>query len=215
MSSQNARNRILLVRVFGAGLAIGALALVLVMSSGDSEIKSSATADEASAVTGELAAGFGGDAVKNDLWKKLATYRSSYLSSWSSDAFTRPNPRAATVLAAFKQVAEKVSGPDGFWRETVPNEVFSCASQPESAVCRNLDSSFEELRGFDTLISRLDRLDSSRADVFLSRNHAELGKYLETYVPDQPSAESMRQTAFYADKLEKWVAAGNKVESGQ
>ncbi|MCA9513491.1 MAG: hypothetical protein KC635_00955 [Myxococcales bacterium] len=151
------------------------------------------------------AAGFGDEDVKAELWTKLARYRETYLAGWD-DAFKTGKPRAITIVKAFKAVAEKVTGPDGFWRDEVPNNLLACHQNPDSAPCGRLEASDEELGKGDDLVREIERLDDSRADVWLQRNGERLVTYLDTMVPESPDEAAMQRTAFYTQRIAPNVA---------
>ena len=153
-----------------------------------------------------MGAGLSGRDAATELWLRLATYRESFLSSWSEGAFETPKPRAMTVLKAFAQVVDQVTGPSGFWRDRVPNELLACHSNPDDQVCEGLDQAHADFAEWDELARDIGRLDATRADVFLARNHERMVTYLDTYVPSQASEAGMKQTAFFDQKLKKYVA---------
>jgi|GEM_PF-2012250 len=153
-----------------------------------------------------MGAGLSGREAAADLWVKLATYKESFLSSWSDGAFDTPKPRAITVLKAFAQVADQVTGPRGFWRDQVPNELLACHSNPDDQVCEGLEKAELDFAEWDDLVSDIGRLDASRADVFLARNGDRMARYLDTFVPAQASTDAMKQTAFFDQTLKKYIA---------
>jgi len=135
--------------------------------------------------------------------------RMSRLKSWLptfEEAFTNPEPEAKTVLAAFAALAEKVGGPAGFWRDTVPNELLACHKDPDQAVCRRLNESLPELTDGESLARSIGRLDETRAQLFLSRNADAMLQWVQMFAPSEPTAAAMRLTSFWEQKLAPAVA---------
>ncbi|TNF38242.1 MAG: hypothetical protein EP329_01035 [Deltaproteobacteria bacterium] len=165
--------------------------------------------EDAAPATGEapmMGAGLSGREAAADLWMKLASYKESFLASWDEGAFDTPKPRAITVLKAFAQVADQVTGPTGFWRDKVPNDLLACHSNPDDQVCEGLEQAWSDFAEWDDLVRDIERLDATRADVFLARNHERMLTYLATFVPAQADAAAMKQTAFFDQRLKKYVA---------
>lgn len=88
----------------------------------------------------------------------------------------------------------------------MPNELLACHSNPDDQVCEGLDQAHADFAEWDELARDIGRLDATRADVFLARNHERMATYLDTYVPSQASEAGMKQTAFFDQKLKKYVA---------
>lgn len=188
------RNVIILVAL--AVVAGGAVAFV-------------ATRPETGPVTGAAGASIGieGDPTVT-LWSRLAK-----LGAWLptfEEALKDPKPEPKTVLAAFATVAEKVAGPDGFWRDTVPNDLLQCHKEPDQSVCRRLSESLPELSDGEALARTIGRLDESRAGVFLERNAEAMSAWLASFAPSEPTAAAMRTTAFWEQKLAPAVAGQGK-----
>jgi len=150
-------------------------------------------------------ASLAGDAdVAATLWLRL-----SRLKAWLptfEEAFTNPEPEARTVLAAFAALAEKIGGPSGFWRDTVPNELLACHKDPDQAVCRRLMEALPELTDGESIARSIGRLDASRAQLFLSRNADAMLQWVQTFAPSEPTAAAMRLTSFWEQKLAPAVA---------
>lgn len=150
-------------------------------------------------------ASLGGESdVAAALWLRM-----SRLKAWLptfEEAFTNPEPEARTVLAAFAALAEKVAGPSGFWRDTVPNELLACHKEPDQAVCRRLSEFLPELTDGESLARSIGRLDESRAQLFLSRNAEAMLQWVQMFAPSEPTAAAMRLTSFWEQKLAPAVA---------
>lgn len=138
------------------------------------------------------------------LWTRLTKLR-AWLPTFD-EAFKDSAPEPRTVLAAFATVAEKVAGPAGFWRDTVPNELLECHKEPEQGVCRRLSESLPELSDGEALARSIGRLDESRAGVFLERNAEAMSAWLASFAPSEPTEAAMKTTAFWEQKLAPAVA---------
>lgn len=142
------------------------------------------------------------------LWQRLAAYQDSYLGAWR-DAFQESEPDPTDVLDAWSEVASKVTGPTGFWRETVPNQWFGCPDDPGAPMCRKLGQLGPELSAWDTLQEEIGALEPGRERAFLAKNADRMLRYLDTYVPSAPSDTGMRDTAFFRENLQVEIA-GNR-----
>lgn len=183
--------RRLIVMVALAGL-VGA-GIVFVVTRGGDEVDATSAASLG-----------GGDEAAAALWQKLARL-SAWLPSFEG-ALSDPEPEAKTVLAAFAALVDKVGGPSGFWRDTVPNELLSCHREPEQPVCRKLDEGLPELTDGEALARQIGRLDETRAEVFLARNADAMLRWVETFAPSDASADAMRKTSYWQEKLAPAVA---------
>ena len=137
------------------------------------------------------------------IWERLGRYRTTYLRSWS-DALDQEPASPIEVIDAFLEVATAVSGPGGFWRRTVPTQWLGCEREDAavpSEPCQRLAASAVELRKWDRLRRRMARLSPSAAARFLSTHRTRLLAYLDTYVPDAPTASDMERTPFFARTL--------------
>ncbi len=152
-----------------------------------------------------MGAGFGDDAIRAKVWSRLAKHKDTHLEKWDR-ALSQQDGSSATALRAFADLVDSVTGPSGFWRDAVPNELLSCHDKPDSPACEGLDAAASEFDEWDLLASKIRRLDGSRADVFLQRNGKDIVSYLDTYVPADASDVAMRQTAFFETKIRKFVA---------
>lgn len=141
------------------------------------------------------------------LWQRLSSYQDSYLGAWR-EAFDGGQPDPTDVLDAWNEVATKVTGPTGFWRQTVPNQWFGCPDDPTVPMCRTLGNLGPELAAWDTLQEEIGALEPGKERAFLAKNADRMLRYLDTYVPETPSDSGMRETAFFREKLEV-VVAGN------
>ncbi len=145
----------------------------------------------------------GGAEASAALWARMAKLR-AWLPSFE-EAFKDPEPEAKTVLSAFAALADKLAGPKGFWRDTVPNEILDCA-RGEQPVCQKLAEALPELTDGEAMARSIGRLDSTRAELFLSRNAEALLAWVDVFAPSEPSAQGMRGTTFWEQKLAPAVA---------
>ncbi len=145
----------------------------------------------------------GGAEASAALWTRMAKLR-VWLPSFE-EAFKDSEPEAKTVLSAFAVLADKLAGPKGFWRETVPNEILDCA-RAEQPVCKKLAEAMPELTDGEAMARAIGRLDSTRAELFLSRNAEALLTWVDIFAPTEPTAQGMRATTFWEQKLAPAVA---------
>ncbi len=144
--------------------------------------------------------GGGGNAV-NGIWKKLEGYQSSYLKTWA-DALAEPPASATEVVDAFNELAFAVTGPQGFWRNTLPKKWLGCENDPESEPCQKLSAEVPKLRKWDKIQAKLSKMSAGKAARFLGRNQGRIMAYFDNYVPQEPSGAAMKDTGFYKDNLE-------------
>lgn len=149
------------------------------------------------------AASLGGEEAAAAVWARLAKLR-AWLPTFD-EAFKDATPEPQTVLAAFAVLAEKVAGPSGFWRDTVPNELLEC-HKSEQPVCRKLNEALPELSDGEAFARSIGRLDKSRASLFLSRNAAQMVLWLDVFAPNEPTLQGMRATSFWEQKLAPAIA---------
>jgi len=133
------------------------------------------------------------------LWRRLQSL-SSWLPTFEA-ALKDPEPEPQTVLAAFATVADKLASERGFWRDQVPNALLRCERDPAQRACKKLDESLPAITEGEALARQIQRLDETRADVFLSRNAETLLAWLHDFAPRDASEEAMRQTGFWAKEL--------------
>lgn len=135
------------------------------------------------------------------IWRRLGDYGDSFLGPWKKALKAPDAPPPGDVLDAFNELSLAVTGPTGFWRKTVPNQWLGCDATPESAPCKRIAELQAELATWDAVNKQILALDPKKASGFLQRNEARLVGYLETYVPREPSAGAMKETAFYRKHL--------------
>ncbi len=145
--------------------------------------------------------GVGGGKAVAHVWAKMATYDSSYLKRWSDVLHQEPSS-PAEVVDAFNELAFAVTGPKGFWRDTLPNSWLGCQNNPESEPCLKLKEAEPELQKWDKIQAKLSKMSDRKAKRFLSRNEARMMAYFDNYVPSDPSASAMKETGFYKTHLD-------------
>lgn len=148
----------------------------------------------------EMAFGGGASNALANVWSKLGDYRGSYLRTWSQ-ALSETGASATDAVDAFNELAFAVTGPTGFWRDTLPKKWLGCENDPESAPCAQLTSKLPDLKQWDKIQAKLGKMSETRARRFLGRNEVRVMAYFEHYVPDQPSESGMKATAFYRENL--------------
>lgn len=143
------------------------------------------------------------------IWKRLSSYGGSFLRQWKSALQADGAAEPADIVDAFNELAVAVTGPAGFWRKTVPKSWLGCGELAESAPCKKMAELDKELAQWDEVQKQIESLEPERSARFLARNEARILLYLDTYVPDEPSAEAMRTTKFYrkhlASVLDAWA----------
>lgn len=166
----------------------------------DAQVAANAAPAEGAEET--LAFGTGGANGVTQVWQRLSTYQDSYLKTWrgSWDEGGAANP--SEVVDAFNEVAFAVTGPNGFWRNTLPKNWLGCEANPDSPPCTRLGAANSELARWDGIQARLSRLSPGRATRFLNRNRAKIIAYFDTYVPMAPNASAMKETGFYQSTLD-------------
>lgn len=144
------------------------------------------------------------------IWKRLSKYSGTFLKAWRQSLEAADIPSASDVVDAFNELALAVTGPTGFWRKTVPNRWLGCDAMAETEACKKVASLQKELEQWDAIQKQIETLESEQANQFLSRNEQRITLYLDTYVPNEPSADAMKSTPFYkknlAQVLDTWAA---------
>ncbi len=160
-------------------------------------------ANTASAGDGErMAFGVGGSGNPvATVWKKLGSYQTTYLRTWS-DAFSQPPGSATEVVDAFNELAFAVTGPQGFWRNTLPRKWLGCQNDPDSEPCTRLKDALPKLQQWDKVQAKMSKMSAGKATRFLGRNQKRMMTYFDNYVPTEPSGSAMKETGFYKDNLD-------------
>lgn len=136
----------------------------------------------------------------NQLWERLSVFERSHLKAWKG-TFDE-TPEAMEVLDAFNELGFAVTGPAGFWRQTVPNNWLGCQQAGDSAPCKQLAKGSAEFASWDAMQEKIGTLEPREAKRYLARNHKKLAAYLDRYVPESPSASGMESTAFFQEHLQ-------------
>ncbi|MFT7623667.1 MAG: hypothetical protein ACI9WU_002850 [Myxococcota bacterium] len=142
----------------------------------------------------------GGKAMQH-VWKRMAQYEGSYLRTWAS-ALSQEPASPMEVVDAFNELAFAVTGPKGFWRDTLPNKWLGCQTNGDTEPCQRLATQASELARWDEIQAQMTKLPEKKARRFLGRNEARLMAYFDNYVPLQPSASAMKETGFYKAHLD-------------
>lgn len=181
-----------LTALLGATLALGACSKSTTEAAGDEP---------------GMAAGVGQRSQVVAVWKALAQYDSGYLKKWK-DALADPDPTPRDVLDAFNEIGYAVTGPGGFWRNTVPKNWFGCENDPNTAVCQRLaKANSEDFKAWDAFQNEISDLPDGKEANFLAKNHKKMLDYLATYVPDSPNMSEMKRTAFFKSDLAQALEA--------
>lgn len=135
-----------------------------------------------------------------EVWAQLGTYQASYLKTWKG-AFG-DSGSANDVVDAFNELAFAVTGPTGFWRDTLPKKWLGCENNQESEPCVQLGKALPELEKWDSVQKKLSNMSEKKAAKFLNRNRTRMLTYFEHYVPQDTSASAMKATGFYKAHLE-------------
>ena len=151
-----------------------------------------------------MAAGVGGGSNTLGLWKRLGNYGDEYLRAWKS-SLADPDPAPRDVLDAFNELAYAVTGPRGFWRDTVPNKWLGCASDAGAPACKTLTAN--DWASWDKLQEEIGNVPSGQEAAFIAKNGKRMMAYLDTYVPEAPSMSGMKQTAFFKAELAEKMGA--------
>lgn len=141
-----------------------------------------------------------GPTAPNELWSRLKPFSGSYLKAWRSQLDADP-ASATDVVDAFNELAIQVTGPTGFWRKTLPDQWLGCAENGETPPCQKMAAMKDELTQWDGIQKQIQELEPEKAQKFVQKNYAKLVSYLETYVPEEPSAAAMKKTPFYQKHL--------------
>jgi len=142
----------------------------------------------------------GRSAQAEQLWRAMSRYQNNYLRGWKH-AFKSGNHSAMDVLDAFSELGYAVTGPGGFWRKDLPNGWLGCRRLPDSPPCEALADQSAELEKWDAFQGEIREVDEADARKFLETNHEKMLKYIERYVPSEPSASGMQSTPFYQENL--------------
>ncbi len=142
------------------------------------------------------------------IWRRLGTFRSSFLRHWRG-AFDAPStPESAEVLAALEELFVAVNGPGGFWRKTVTKEWLGCDDHPGGDTCRRLADINADLAPGDAILRKVESLDVRSAGRFLASNEAAIVAYLDSCVPSAPSASALSVTPIYRKHLRGALEGG-------
>ena len=136
----------------------------------------------------------------DDLWEQLGRYKSTFLKNWS-DALQGPPKDALVVLEAFSELMVQVTGPTGFWRQTVRFKWLGCKQAGADPACLKMVKALPHLRQWHRLQPAVARQRESTAKNFLTLQHKRLRQYLDNVVPERPSMTGMEKTPFYAKHL--------------
>jgi len=137
---------------------------------------------------------------KTSLHSKLLQYEDSHLSAWSG-ALQEESPAALDILEAWSELAYKVTGKTGFWRDTVQNQWMGCQMEPDAPACRKLNKMASEFREWEEVQQKIETLSERSARRYLRRNGKKLADYVDRYVPAEMSDSGMRSTGIYRDSL--------------
>lgn len=134
-------------------------------------------------------------------WDTLEARGAVYLDAYAELFDERPDD-ALEVLAAFNEVAYRVTGLGGLWRREVPGTFFGCPINDHLSVCRRfveLESLFAE---WDEMQQRIEEIDSERAARRFLREHGDaLVEYLEYYVPAAVNLSGVLSTPLFAQRI--------------
>ncbi len=134
-------------------------------------------------------------------WDTLETRCAVYLEAYEELFDERPDD-ALEVLAAFNEVAYRVTGPGGLWRRDVPGTFFGCPFNDHLPICRRfveLESLFTE---WDEMQQRIEEIDSERAARRFLREHGDgLIEYLEYYVPAAVNLSGVLSTSLFTQRI--------------
>ena len=130
------------------------------------------------------------------IWRKLAVFKSPYLSAWAPQ-LRGPAPTEAEVLECLNELMVQVFGPTGFWRKTVPIEWLGCHTDPDSDVCGKAVKAGKALAPYDRLQRAMARVSRPAAKAYLAGHATQIETYLDDVVPLQPSLSGMKTTSFY------------------
>ncbi|MBM4373411.1 MAG: hypothetical protein FJ098_17270, partial [Deltaproteobacteria bacterium] len=135
------------------------------------------------------------------LWEGLATYEDTYLMAYA-DYFQSGDSDPLELLNAFNELAYKVTGAGGIWRDTVPNKYFGCQANEDFAICVELRRSEEVLSRWDAFQEAAGAVETPlQASRFLVKHGAEMQEYLDTYVPRNDSLSAIQATSFFSSRL--------------
>ncbi len=137
---------------------------------------------------------------KTTLHSKLLQHEDTHLSAWSS-ALQDESPAALDILEAWSELAYKVTGKSGFWRDTVQNQWMGCEMEPGAPACRKLSKMASEFKEWEEIQQKIETLSERSARRFLRRNGKKLADYVDRYVPADMSDSGMRSTGLYKDSL--------------
>jgi hypothetical protein len=135
-----------------------------------------------------------------DLWRSLAQYKNTYLKSWR-DELNGEAESESDIVDAFNELAYAITGPNGFWRKTLPKRWLGCPSDPDQEACKLLTKHAGRLAQWDKIQKKIEKLSPKQAKRFLKRNRRRLQGYIEMYVPDAINDAALRKTGFFRDRL--------------
>ena len=148
---------------------------------------------------------------KTTLHSKLLQHEDTHLSAWSS-ALQDESPAALDILEAWSELAYKVTGKSGFWRDTVQNQWMGCEMEPDAPACRKLNKMASEFKEWGGVQQKIETLSERSARRFLRRNGTKLAEYVDRYVPADMSDSGMRSTGLYRESLAEVFDSGSSDE---
>jgi hypothetical protein len=179
-----------LILVLGGLAVAGAVALILVFGTGPT-----------GRATGSKARAAGTETLRQELWNDLSAYEGSYLSAYA-DYFQSGDKDPLELLAAFNELAYKVTGAGGIWRDTVPNKYFGCEANEDFEVCVEFRKAEADLARWDSFQQAAGEVDSGfQASHFILRHGDEMREYLRTYVPASDSLSAVQATPFFSSRF--------------
>lgn len=131
-----------------------------------------------------------------DLSERLDRYTNSYLRGWR-DRLRATHPAPGDVTEAFAELMADITGPNGLWRKTVPQQWLQCSEAPDSEACLALAAATQNFRHLEILRATLGDLSRAQAATWLQKHHKTLVGYLDTYVPDAPGLAGAQATPFF------------------
>ncbi len=135
-----------------------------------------------------------------ELWGRLGVYAPAYLQKWR-EPLSKPATSHVEVIEVLVELMVQVTGPTGFWRNTVPNQWMGCQSDPKAEGCVKLAKAKKDLDAWDRMFQQMGQLTAATAGPWLNANHGRVLEYLDTMVPETPSSTAMMQTKFFEKHL--------------
>ncbi len=125
----------------------------------------------------------------------------TFIKGWKS-VLADENAPPAELHGALMELMAAVTGPSGLWRDTIPRRWLGCASNPHLPPCAAFSKASAHFDRWDTFQRKLDRAPANPTR-FLVKSHKKIMAYVTTYVPEERSFSSARQTPFFQDHLEE------------